>query len=56
MTVRSEYVVGDYLFGIADAYAVTERMKSFDGIVVMKAGDTHWQKFVEIIDPTNTSQ
>jgi hypothetical protein len=55
MTIRSEYGIGEYLFGIADAYKPqgASTAQSFDGIVVLKAGDTHWQKFATITDPQN---
>ena len=57
MTIRSEYGIGEYLFGIADAYVLEEEdMSAFDGIMMIKAWDTHWQEFAKIIDPTNTSQ
>lgn len=53
MRVSSEYALGDYLFGIANSPTSTWvfSFPSFDGIVVLKAWDTHRQEFARIYDP-----
>lgn len=51
-TVRSEVWVGDYLFWIWDAFKPWDtdeyQRLTFDGIAILKAWDTHWQKFITI--------